>query len=86
MVMERTVVVETLLSSWKALLLALAPLHLSEEHTGLIAGHCLLPKEIIPTSLVTMCLSQLQLCLERMLYVCKFMHVPVCLCVYMSIY
>ena len=70
MVMEMTVVVETLLSSWRALLLALVPLHLSEEHTSLIAGRYLLPKDIILPSLVTMCLSQLQLCLERMLYVC----------------
>ena len=42
-------VVGTLLSFWRALLLALAPLPHSEEHTELTAGHCVLPKEIMPT-------------------------------------
>ena len=65
--MEMTVVVETLLSSWKVLLLALAPLHLSEEHTGLVTGHCILPTEIRPTYLVRLsacAVSQLQLCVR----------------------
>ena len=53
MVMDLTVVVETLLSSLRALLLALDLLPPSEEHTDRIAGHSLFHREITPTFLVT---------------------------------
>ena len=49
-----TVVVETLLNSLRALLLALDLLPPSEEHIGREAGHSLFHRETTPTFQVTL--------------------------------
>ena len=80
----------TLLSFWRALLLALAPLPHSEEHTELTAGHCVLPKEIMPTFqvycttitiivlYVCVCLTYKVIHVHSVISICKDTYFPMC--------